>query len=114
VSHAGAVPSNIARLWFALAPDICHLTDVAVLPDLYEMRSKMRLRSSKNLSENLHGRVVPTVVELQGRVTSRQMSSRSDDAADRLLSSQPSGTLVFASQPASFIVADICSLLLTP
>ena len=32
------------------------------------------------------------------------MSSRSDDAADRPLSTQPSGTLVFASQAASFVI----------
>jgi hypothetical protein len=69
---------------------------------------------SKNLSENLHGRVVTTAVELQGRVTSRQTSSRSDDAADRLLSSQSYGTPAFAVHSAAFVVADICRLLLTP
>ncbi|APZ92358.1 hypothetical protein Fuma_01969 [Fuerstiella marisgermanici] len=47
---------------------------------------------------------------MQGKVTSRQMSSRSADAADRLLSSQPSGTLAVSFQAASFVVDDTCRL----
>ncbi|APZ92691.1 hypothetical protein Fuma_02303 [Fuerstiella marisgermanici] len=41
------------------------------------------------------------------------MSSRSADAADRLLSSQPSGPLVVPPQAAAFVVDDNCRLLLT-
>ncbi len=42
------------------------------------------------------------------------MSSRSDDAADRPLSTQPFGTLVVAFQTASLVVDGVSRLLLSP
>lgn len=42
------------------------------------------------------------------------MSSRSNDAADRLLSTQPEGTFVVSAQAASFVVDGVSRLLLSP
>ena len=41
------------------------------------------------------------------------MSPRSDDAADRPLSTQPSGTLVVAFQAASFVIDGVARLFLS-
>ncbi len=42
------------------------------------------------------------------------MSSRSDDAADRPLSTQPSGAFVVASQASAFVIDGVSRLFLTP